>query len=309
VAVAAVFVAALPGALLWHALVVNGAPTTEFSFVSPRDLVARFTALTALTRGEPFASAYNQHLRDIRGMMAMPAFDGGVDMLGLRQGLLIANQSPYRPLPVFQSYMAYTPRLARENAAFLASDGAPRWLLFNLDTIDNRFPAIDDADLWPLLLTLYQPAGQVDRFLLLERRATPRAWRLVPIGGADALTDRPIAVPPADGGPIWARIEVAESPAERLTTALFAAPYQYVDVVYVTNAVWRARLVPAIARDGFLLSPVVANVPAFVALSTQGPAGIPDQAVREIRIHVDSPFGQPTAPRAVRVEFSRLQIE
>src|SRR4029077_6177923 len=111
------------------------------------------------------------------------------------------------------------------------------------------------------------------------------------------------------GGPIWARIEVADSPAERLTTAVFAAPYESLDIVYVPKPVWRARLVPAIARDGFLLSPVVANVPAFAALSTQGPAGIPDQAVREIRIHVDSPFGQPTAPRAVRVEFSRLQIE
>jgi hypothetical protein len=309
VMLAIAFVAALPGALLWHALATNGIPTTEFRFVAPLDLVARFKALTALARDDPFASAHALRIRDMRGMMAMPAFDGGVDMLGLSQGLLIANQSPYRPRPVFQSYMAYTPRLARENAAFLAGDGAPRWLLFNPESIDNRFPAIDDAALWPQLLTLYQPAGQVDRFLLLERRTTPRPWRLVPLGGADAVTDSPIAVPPTGGGPIWARIDVAETPAERLTTALFAAPYLYVDVVFVTNAVWRARLVPAIARDGFLLSPVVGNVPGFVALSTQRPAGIPDQAVRAIRIHVDSPFGRPTAPRAVRVEFSRLQID
>jgi hypothetical protein len=205
--------------------------------------------------------------------------------------------------------MAYTPRLAHENADFLAGAGAPRWLLFHPETIDGRFPALDDSASWPLLLSLYQPAGQVGRFALLERRAAPRPWRLVPLGGADALTDKPIAVPPTTGGPIWARIDVDHSLAERLTTQLFAAPYEYVDIVFTTNAVWRARLVPAIAGDGFLLSPVVSTVAGFVALSAQGPQALPDQTVREIRIHVDSAFGQPTAPRAVRVEFARLEIE
>ncbi|HSQ01215.1 MAG TPA: hypothetical protein VL049_28680 [Candidatus Dormibacteraeota bacterium] len=309
VALAALLVAALPGALTWHALVANGTPTTVFRFVPPREIVERLAMLPTLARGEPFAPPHAQHVRDLRGMMAMPAFDGGVDMIGHWQSLLLANQSAYRPRPVFQGYMAYTPRLARENAAFLASDAGPRWLLFDPETIDGRLPAIDDAASWPVLLSRYQPAGEVGRYALLERRATPRPWRLVPLGGADALTDKPIAVPPPAGGPIWARIDVDQTFAERVTTQLFAAPYEYLDIVNATNAVWRARLVPAIAGDGFLLSPVISTVAGFVALSAEGPRALPAQTVREIRVHVDSPFGKPTAPRAVRVEFARLEIE
>ena len=142
--------------------------------------------------------------------------------------------------------------------------------------------------------------AQSDALRCSSSAPAPRAWRLVPLGGADALTDQPITVPPTDGGPIWARIDVQETALDHLQTLLFAAPYQYVDVVYVTNAVWRARLVAAIARDGFLLSPVVDTVPGFVALATQGPQAIATQAVREIRVHVDSPFGEPGAARRAR---------
>ena len=71
------------------------------------------------------------------------------------------------------------------------------------------------------------------------------------------------------------------------------------------------RLVRSPVNRGYagVLSPVVSTVAGFVALSAQGPQGLPDQTVREIRIHVDSAFGTPTAPRAVRVEFARLEIE
>lgn len=308
-AVGVLLVAALPGTLLWSALALHGAPTTVFRFLSPADVLARLRALPSVARGDAFTMAHEQRVRDLRGVMAMPALEGGVDMIAHRQSLLIANRSPYRPRPVFQGYMAYTPRLAAANAAFLASDGAPHWLLFDPETIDGRLPTMDDAELWPLLLGSYRSAGVAGRYALLERRDTPRRWRLVPIGAVDARTGEAIPVPPAERGPIWARIEVQETLVERLRAAVFAGPYVFADLVFVTNAVWRARLVPAIARDGFLLSPVVSTVPAFVALSEQGPAGIPDQAVREIRVRVDSPFGTPLAPRPVRIELSRLELE
>ena len=301
-------VAAVPGALLWHAGYVGGAPTPMFRVLWPRDLIARLAAIPAVARGDAFSAAHERRVRDLRGMMAVPSFEGGVDMIGHWQGLLLANRSPYRPRPVFQGYMAYTPRLAAENAAFLTSDAAPRWLLFDVETIDGRFPTLDDAALWPELLSRYRPAGTVGRYALLERRATPRPWRLVPLGGVDAQTDQPIAVPASDGGPIWARIDVHETLAERLETLLFAGPYQFVDIVFVTNAVWRARLVPAIARDGFLLSPAVGSVAAFVALSNEGPGAVATRSVREIRVHVDTPLGKPAGPHPVRIDFARLEM-
>ena len=302
-----VLLLALPGGLLWHAVAVLGPPPSGFKIITPRELLARAALLPAVVRGEAFTAAHASHLRDIRAMMPLPAFEGGVDMIGYWQSQLIAADAPYRPRPVFQGYMAYTPRLAHENAAYLASAAAPRWLLFHPETIDGRLPAMDDAAAWPVLLSDYQPAGEVGRYALLERRPEPRPTRLVPLGRAEAQTDKPIAVPPSDGGPIWARVEIDQPLRERLVTQLFAGPYVYLDIVFANSTVVRGRLVPAIAADGFLLSPVISAVPAFLKLSREGARALPDEAVREFRVHVDSAFGAATPPRAVRVEFSRLE--
>ncbi len=307
VALGVALTAALPAMLIWRTMVVNSAPGVALRFANPRELLARLTVLPPALRGDGFSALYDTHVRDVRGVMAMPAFDGGVDLIGYTQSLLLANQAPYRPRPVFQGYMAYTPRLSRENAAYLSGAAAPRWLLFSPDTIDGRLPAMDDAASWPVLLSGYRVTRDLGRYALLERRDTPRPWRLVPLGDVETQTDRLIAVPAAPG-PIWARVVVDETPGERLTTQLFAAPYEYLDLIFTTRAAWRSRLVAAIAADGFLLSPVIKTASQFVALSTQGTPALPEQMVSEIRVHVESPFGTLTAPRRVLVEFARLEL-
>lgn len=302
---AAALAAALSAPLLAHALAENGVASARLP--SPRELAAGLRALPALLRGDDLAAAHAARARELRAMLPLPPFDGGVDMIAFQQSLLLAGGASYRPRPVFQSYMAYTPRLARANAAYLGGPTAPRWLLVDPTTIDGRFPTIDDAAVWPVLLGAYRAAGRVGPYALFERRSEPRPPRLVPLGTVDARTDQPIAVPSAAQGPIWARIAVDDSLGERLVTQLFAAPYEYLDVVYTTNAAWRARLVPAIAADGFLLSPVIGTVDALLALSSGDRSALENQIVRSVRVHVASPFGGPTAPRTVHVEFSRLE--
>lgn len=299
---------ALPGALLWHALVANGSPTSSYRFVSPADLIERFETVPALFGGTAFEAVHAAAVRDLRNPTPLPAFDGGVDMFGHGQSLLVGQAADYRPRPVFQSYMAYTPRLARENAAFLAGAAAPRWILFDPESIDGRFPAIDDAAAWPELLTRYRPVGAVGRFALLERRPQPRPWRLVPISAVETVSDTRTAVPSAADGPVWARIAVEETTTDRLQALLVAAPYVYLDVVLTNDAVWRSRLVAAVARDGFLLSPVVTTTGNFVSLSEHGAGALAEKEVRAIVVHVDDPLAGPAGPRQVRVEFSRLEI-
>ena len=174
---------------------------------------SRYSA--ALVRGEPFASAYNQRLREMRGMMAMPpAFDGGVDMLGHWQGLLIANRSPYRPgrysRATWPTHRAWRARRWPASLPAMARPMAAVQLRY-----DRRSsPAIDhhDADLWPLLLTLYQPAGQVDDSCCSSGGPRRARGRLVPLGARTrSPTGRsPFRRPTVDRSA--ARIDVARSP-------------------------------------------------------------------------------------------------
>lgn len=248
-------------------------------------------------------------MSELEASLPLPAFDGGVDMFGHDQSRLVAAGAPYRPRPVFQGYMAYTARLAAENAAFLASPDAPRSILFDPQSIDGRFPALDDAAAWPELLSRYRPAGAVGRYGLLERRERPRPWRLVPLTAAETTSDTPVAVPAGDGAPIWARIAVGETSGDRLRALLLAAPYVHLDVVLPSNAVWRARLVPAVARAGFLLSPVIGTPAAFASLAEHGAGALADQAVHTINVRVTDPLTGAALARPVRVEFLRLRID
>lgn len=308
VALGGALVVALPGALLAHALLIEGRPSGSFRVVAPSNFYTRVTTLPAAVRGEVFGPRHALRVRELRNELSVLDFEGGVDMFGFAQSLLVAQSAPYRPRPVFQSYMAYTPHLARANAEFLSGDGAPRWILFSPETIDGRLPAIDDAAAWPELLTRYRPVGTAGPYALLERLAAPRAWRLTPIGSVDGWTDKPIAVPPMAAGPVWARVTVDAPAVDRLQTLLLAAPYVHLDVVLTNAAVWRARLVVPVAGDGFLLSPVITTPAHFTELALRGVAALPDREVATVSVHVASPFDGTDRRRQVRIEFSRLEI-
>ena len=306
IAAGALLVGALPGALLWHAVAVQSAPTSRlYRAVGPAEIVDRLSRTADLIWGDALARAHAQHAAEMRAAVPLPPLSGPVDVYSYEQSVLLASGLTFRPRPVFQSYMAYTPRLARANAEFLAGDGAPRWIVLQPETIDRRFPAIDDAAAWPILLTHYRAEGRVGSYALLERRATALSWRLLPLGRLHTATDTPIEVPP---GLVWARIDVGETLADRVAAALFAAPYVFMDVTFANGAPWRYRLVPAVARDGFLLSPLIGATPDLIALMQSGAEALRARDLAQLRVRVESPFGNPWEPRTVDVELFQVQI-
>lgn len=99
-----------------------------------------------------------------------------VDVFGFHQAYALLNNLNYRPRPVFQSYVAYNPQLARLNEEFYRSKAAPEYVLFELAGIEHRFPALDDGLALRTLLANYSPVTKEKGFLLLKRRnsAVPR---------------------------------------------------------------------------------------------------------------------------------------
>ena len=96
-----------------------------------------------------------------------------IDVLGFEQAIALYNGFTYRPRPVFQSYSAYTPYLARLNDAFYRSSQAPEYALLKLQTIDNRFPTLDDSLLLRSFIYLYDYVHTERGFQLWKRRSQP----------------------------------------------------------------------------------------------------------------------------------------
>jgi len=303
---AALLIGLLPGRLWLHTVAVAG-PATRYDFrpIYPLQAVERLVDGVAALRVGAFPAAHAQAVATIRKANPLPPLHGTIDTYPGDQSLLLAAyEADFRPRPVFQSYMAYTPRLAHANADALLTDRAPEWILFRVGPIEGGLAALDDAPSWPLLLTRYHLAQDLGFYALLQRRVTPIGWHLEPIESVTTQTDAVVAVPSAAVDPVWARIDIHQTERDAVMETLLAAPQIYLEVSF--DGLWRDyyRVVPALARDGFLLSPLVKTTADFVQLETGQTEALLAHNVVALRVH-----GFAAGPRVVDVQFSRLVLD
>jgi hypothetical protein len=207
-----------------------------------------------------------------------------------------------------QSYQAYTPELADLNAAFLQSARAPANIVFQFAPIDDHFPSLEDGRSWPELLTRYDVREVEWPFVLLRRSVAPRPWRLEPLADRPIRLGELVAVPPATNGPVWARIEIDPTLVGKIISTLYKPPILWLSVS--THDGWRLRyrLVPGMARSGFLLSPVIRGSVAFGSLA--GGDGLPDLAdlqATSVSLSADTGSGSTVCYRSpMRLRLYRL---
>jgi hypothetical protein len=78
-----------------------------------------------------------------------------VDIYPWNGHLLIQNLLNFTQRPVFQSYTAYTPYLENLNFDFYNSAKAPEYVFYQYNSIDNRYPLLDESKLNMLILKNY----------------------------------------------------------------------------------------------------------------------------------------------------------
>ena len=147
-------------------------------------------------------------MAEVRAAHPLPPISGSTDIYPNSQAIAVAYNLDYRPRPIFQSYAAYTPKLAGVNLAYLQSDKAPQNILFDVQTIDMRLPPLDDGDFMAQLLTRYDVAGLYDSMALLEVGADRKSHTLTPLTSITGKLGETISVPATADGPIWAEIDV-----------------------------------------------------------------------------------------------------
>jgi hypothetical protein len=193
--------------------------------------------------------------QQLRERWALPQTRAAVGDSPIDQGVLLLNDLSYRPRPVFQGYSAYTPYLLEANACFYRGDRAPEYVLFYLETIDGRLPASDDALAFMELLWRYRPVLVEQSFLLLRRGA-----RAGPVVGpvVHEQTFRFGEEVPLDrfgtGKQILA-LDIRYSLWGKARKFLFRPALLYLRVRLDDGQTRTYRLLPALAREGFLLHP------------------------------------------------------
>jgi hypothetical protein len=121
--------------------------------------------------------------------------------------------------------------------------------------------------------------------------------------------EEPMKIGNDDDSMIWAHIDLQQTLAGRLLTALTKAPIVNLEATFRDGRVRQYRILPAAAAAGFLLSPVVENRFDFLAL--QRPeirAYLSNNRIKTIRL-LPQPSIIPAYRNRVPVTLERLRLK
>ena len=208
---------------------------------------------------------FNQSLKMLASKRPLPILPGTTDIYPFDQSYLIASGNAWLPRPIFQSYHAYTKKLAQINAQFLAQSTSPNHLFFRVETIDQRLPSGDDGASWPFLLTMYRPNGFAGPYLILQKQEVTPSPAMHLISKSQARMGDWVSISPANAK-VFASMDFEKSWRGKLKSAFYKSSTLLIHLRLKNNTIKQFRIIPDAAQTTFLLSPLIEDAHAFSKL-------------------------------------------
>jgi hypothetical protein len=221
--------------------------------------------------------------------------------------LIRANHLRWQPLPVFQAYSAYTPRLDHLNARELEEVSGPGAILLSWGRLDGRQPFYETPESWRALLNWYELRFVQPKIYVLYRRSVPRFDAPVPAGApVEASWGQTIELPPfGDDEVVVMSAEVGESLRGFLKRSLLRAPIVEVQATLRSGVTTSSRRVlRSNLQDGVIVSDWPESLDDFRLVLTGG-GGFEQDRVASIRFSTRSPED---FDRTIRIHWSRMQL-
>jgi hypothetical protein len=250
-----------------------------------RDNLHRLTHLAALRverDAQWAAAAHDAELPRVRQRVGAHT----IDVFSAGQGYVLLNGFNYSPRPVFQSYSAFTPALARLNEQQLLGEHAPDFVLLQPLAIDGRFPLIEDSLSYIALLRRYRPVLTERGFLLLQRDADADMPAPAPVAWTPSQLGSEVAVDgPAAGSLVVARVRIEPSFLGRLYALALREPVLRI-AIRTDSGSYDYRFLRDNGAAGFVLSPVIRGT--YDWARTQ--LGALPPSARSFRVDVEAPW-------------------
>jgi hypothetical protein len=237
-----------------------------------------------VSRSNGLAVRFARAKADIRSEYALPALNGTADFYEYDQSVLLASNNEWSPRPIFQSYSAYTPALARLNEQHLRGPDAPAWVLFELQSIDGRLPSLDDGLSWPALLDNYTFTSYDGQLVLMHRNRVIRGRSNYDEISKETCRTGSMVTLPDTNGLVFAEIDLKPTLAGRLLIALFNPPQLRIAVGLRDGTSRSYRVVSRMMTTGFLVSPLVGNTAEFASLAARSTVPKGDRRAESISI-------------------------
>lgn len=203
-------------------------------------------------------------LKALKKDAGIPLISGSTDIFSWGQIHLIASENLWVPRPIFQSYAVLNAALGEKNQNFLRGDQAPQNILFKIEPIDGRLPALEDALSWPVLFYRYECLGLEKEFLRLNKRSSVSADSppRMELKKHEAKLNEAIRTP-TQKKPLYAQIKASLSWTGKLEN-IFYKPQPLMIQVYLEDGSQKEFRMPSeMAKMGFLISPLIETTEEF----------------------------------------------
>jgi hypothetical protein len=199
---------------------------------------------------------YNAKIFQIRSKKKIKLLPGTVDIYTVNTIDLLSTNMLWKPRPIFQSYSSYTEKLINFNENSLEGPYAPDFLLVNLETIDNRFPLLDDGSSYLKMLSNYNFYDVDSNYIYLKKNLSPIKLSMRKILSKKVEYNQKQIIPKSNNGLIFAKIKIKENTLSMIYNKIYKLPLLYI-YVYTNTLVKKYRIIPNMAENGFILSPLV----------------------------------------------------
>ncbi len=216
-----------------------------------------------------FEEEYENKFSEINRKYYIPKLTGTVDIYSFGQSFLLASGNKYNPRPTVQSFAAYTPYLASLNERYIRGSNAPDNILFRVETIDHRFPSLDDGISWPTLLNRYEIYGYDEYLDLFYLRKKAEAK-------GDLFDDETVDIQgnfqqeislPDSEEVLFAEFDIKPTLFGRAMSIIYKRPKIEISIVLESGRSRTYRIIPGMAKSGFIISPLIERTREFIFLN------------------------------------------
>jgi hypothetical protein len=262
--------------------------------------VAGLTPLRARARLD--AARVERAARFDRPQIRARVGNAPIDVYNHHQGVALLNGLNYQPRAIPHSYVAFTPSLQALDVASYRRRPPP-FVLFRLATIDDRFPMHEHSQLLDHYLRAYEPAWSERGDLLLQRSANESELVLKPLERRECGFEEWIPVPVVADAQLRLALNLRPNVAGKLVNLLYRSAELTMEIEDDQGRTRSFRIVPELAREPFVLGPLVLGNEGFVALYERSPLPRP----RRIRFHCPPHF-RFAWPERFPLEFQRGEL-
>lgn len=212
-----------------------------------------------------------------------------VDLIPNETSEIYLNKLNYNPRPVIQSYQAYNEYLDKKNQEKYLSATAPDFVVYSIESTDNKYAVGDETLTFLALLQRYEPIRIWENHLLLRKKNTYKTLKLIKqtshtwslgkdfrldsMDGADSLKKHQFSV---------IKIKTTYNLLGKLLNLLFQPPHLNMHLTTENGKNTIYRTVPIILSKGLIINTKLDSVSEVKTFFEQN--SVANKAIRSIKL-------------------------